>query len=115
MRRFQIFATVALVHAIATAAAVALTIADLGRTFPHSPSLVRRPLGGLAYLLGFPLVSGALYTESFPFFGPAWQTYALLAANSAVWGLAAALLWRGAPGARVQRTNRENRTAPLKL
>jgi hypothetical protein len=94
MRRFQIPAIVALVHAIAMAAAVTLTLADIGRNFPHSTSLVGRALGGLAYLLGFPLVSGALYTESFPFFGPAWQPYALLAANSALWGVAAALPWR---------------------
>jgi hypothetical protein len=97
MRRFRIFATVALVHAIATAAAVTLTIADVGRNFPHSPSLVGRALGGLAYLLGFPLLSGALYTESFPFFDPAWQSYALLAVNSALWSVAAALVWRGSP------------------
>jgi hypothetical protein len=98
------------VHAIATAAAVTLTISDVGRNFPHSPSLVGRALGGLAYLLDFPLVSGALYTESFPFFGPAWQPYALLAANSALWGVAAVLLCRGA---RVRETSNGGRTAPL--
>jgi len=98
MRRFQIPITVALVHAVAMAAAVTLTIADLGRNFPHSPSLVGRVLGGVAYVLGFPLVSGALLTETFPFFGPAWQPYTLLAANSALWGMAAALLWRRVPG-----------------
>ena len=92
MNSFQIAATVALVHAIAMAAALTLAIADAGRNFPHSPSLVGRALGGLAYFLGFPLVSGALYTETFPFFAPAWQSYALLAANSALWGTAAALL-----------------------
>lgn len=110
MRRFQIFATVALVHAIATAATMTLTIADIGRNFPHSPSLVGRALGGLAYLLGFPLVSGALSAESFPFFGPAWQPYALLAANSALWGVAAALVWRGGRG---RSTNEGDLTAPL--
>jgi hypothetical protein len=94
MRRFQLPATVALVHAIATVAALALAIADLGRNFPHSPSLAGRALGGLAYLLGFPLVTGTIYTETFPFFGPAWQSYGLLLANSALWGVAAALLWR---------------------
>ncbi|HEY0154969.1 MAG TPA: hypothetical protein VGB92_23360 [Longimicrobium sp.] len=111
MRRFQIFAAVTLAHAIATTAATALTIADVGRNFPHGPSLVGRALGGVAYLLGFPLVSGALYTESFPFFGAAWQPYALLAANSALWGVAAAFMWRDA---RVRKTNEGGRTAPLR-
>lgn len=109
MRRFQLFATISLVHVVASAAAVTLTIADIGRNFPHSPSLAGRALGGLAYLLGSPLVSGALYTERFPFFGPAWQPYALLAANSALWGVAAALLWRGVP----VRANERGRAAPL--
>jgi hypothetical protein len=111
MRRFQIFAAVTLAHAVATTAATALTIADVGRNFPHSPSLVGRALGGVAYLLGFPVVSGALHTRSFPFFGPAWQSYALLAANSALWGVAAALLWRRA---RVREANEGGRTAPLR-
>lgn len=99
MRRFQIPATVALVHAIAMAAVVAFVLADFGRNFPHSPSRVGRAVGGLAYLLGFPLVSGALYLDRFPFFGPAWQPLALLAANSALWGVAAALVRRRAHGA----------------
>jgi hypothetical protein len=111
MRPFQLPATVALVHALATFAAVTLTLADVGRNFPHSPSLAGQVLGGLAYLLGFPLVSGAFQTESFPFFGPAWQSYALLAANSVLWGVAAALLWRRASGAVVRRSS--GGTAPL--
>lgn len=97
MRRFQIPITVALVHAIVMAAAMTLTITDLGRNFPHSPSLVGRAMGGVAYVLGFPLVSGALLTDNFPLFGPAWQPYTLLAANSALWGVAAALLWSTRP------------------
>jgi hypothetical protein len=101
MRRFQLPAAIALVHAIATVAAITLTIADAGRSFPRSPSLLGRLLGGVAYLLGFPVVSGAMFMESSPFFGPVWQGYALLAANSALWGLAAAFLLRRACGARV--------------
>lgn len=104
MRRFQISITVALVHAVAMAAAMALTIADLGHNFPHSPSLVGRVMGGVAYVLGFPLVSGALLTDNFPLFGPVWQPYTMLAANSALWGIAAAVLWRHAPSARVRRS-----------
>ncbi len=99
MRRFQLPATVALVHAIATVAVLALAIADFGRNFPDSPSLVGRAMSGLTYLLGFPLVSGAMYTERFPLFGPAWQPFALVLANSALWGVAAALLWRRTRGA----------------
>ncbi len=99
MRRFQLPATVALVHAIATSAVIALTVADLGRNFPHSPSVWGEVLGSMAVVLGFPLVSGAVYLGDFSlFFGPAWQSYALLAANSALWGVAAAFLWRSSGG-----------------
>ena len=110
MRRFQLPAAVALLHAIATLAVIALALADFGRNFPHSPSIAGEVLGGLAVVLGFPLVSGAIHMGDFSlFFGPAWQSYALLAANSALWGVVAALLWRRAPGVR-----RGGRTAPLR-
>jgi hypothetical protein len=89
MRRLQLPAAVALVHAALVITAISMVIGDIGRNFPQSPSLLGNVWAAFLYVLGFPLVTGAFAADVFPFFGPQWQPYALIAANSLIWALAA--------------------------
>jgi hypothetical protein len=103
VNRLSIPLATAATHFTLTAAALNLSIVELGRGFPQGSSAFGRVLEIVVGVLGLPLVTPALHTGSLPFFGPAWQPYAVILANSLLWGGAVLSLREsarrgGAPG-----------------
>jgi hypothetical protein len=96
MSRLSLFLATVATHFTLTAAALSLSVVELARGFPHGSSAFGRVLEVVLGVLGVPLVTPALHAGRFPFFGPAWQSYAVILANSLAWGFAVVVLLEAA-------------------
>lgn len=96
MQRRSLFLASGVLHLTLTLLVLGAALHGIGSRFPESPSLLGRAAVALASLLGLPLATGLMYAERFPWFGPAWQSYGVLALNSLLWACVIAGLGRSA-------------------
>lgn len=90
MRRWTILVAVAGVHLIVSLLALRTGVAELGSHFPAGPSLLGQVASATVMVLGVPLSTGLFLADAFPWFESTWQMLLVLAANSMLWGAAAA-------------------------